>query len=348
MSFEIDENTITPKTSCISSPIVELFSVVQALAVPNHHEFLHDFIKTILNVLDDDSKSLLEKIANFPFHGLQLYQFILEFEEYKDLNLLIDKILRLEDHEVISIFTDHVLNKENYRQLINQEILEKDIEEKFPWLFKESIKEIHPILYETSWFKQEFCRLLKEINQLPLFQQQIQTLSIDYQDANEIIEAKLKMKNALDVSQELMGKKFGRVFDYQIFIFCPSYFISPHRLRIHNEKMNIVIYDLRNNLFQLNQMGEEIISTLKVISDRTRLEILRRLYNGPSYGKLLANSLDLTTATISHHLEQLKSVGLVNEEKIKNTKYFRLNDAQLKRILQLTKDYITNQGKDKL
>lgn len=347
MAHDIDINTITPKIDCFFSIAVELISAVQLLAKPNHHQFASDFSNHLLKSLSNKSLELLNTISNFQFHGLELFDVIFYLEEYHDINLLIDKLLNYSIEEFIYAFTDKTLGIEDINRLMKNEITKKELESKLNWMYKESIDEISDILYNTSSFIEMFANLLIEINNSKYFQDQISAHMLNYQDSIENVKKELNYKNPLEVGQQLMGKTFHRVFDYQEFLFAPSYFLSPHRLRVHNHNKNFVIYDLRRDNIYLNQVGEEISNSLKVISDRTRLEILRKLGFGPTYGKLLANSLDLTTATISHHLDLLKSIGLIKEEKVKNIKYFSLNQEKFNEVLKLTNDYINNDINDK-
>lgn len=71
---------------------------------------------------------------------------------------------------------------------------------------------------------------------------------------------------------------------------------------------------------------------MKVLGDRTRLDILRLLSDGPSYGKAIAERLELTTATVSRQLDQLKEAGLVVEEKA---------DASNVKLVHLRKEAVT-------
>ena len=50
---------------------------------------------------------------------------------------------------------------------------------------------------------------------------------------------------------------------------------------------------------------------LRALGDETRLRILGLLTRRPHYGEELAESLGLTPATISHHVKQLRTAGLV-------------------------------------
>ncbi|MBE6597998.1 MAG: metalloregulator ArsR/SmtB family transcription factor [Ruminococcaceae bacterium] len=49
----------------------------------------------------------------------------------------------------------------------------------------------------------------------------------------------------------------------------------------------------------------------KALGDESRLSILRMLLEGESYVELIASRLELTSATVSHHLKKLEAAGLV-------------------------------------
>lgn len=51
---------------------------------------------------------------------------------------------------------------------------------------------------------------------------------------------------------------------------------------------------------------------LKVLADKTRLDILNILMNEDSYVEKLASDLSLTPATVCYHLKKMEHVGIVN------------------------------------
>ena len=55
----------------------------------------------------------------------------------------------------------------------------------------------------------------------------------------------------------------------------------------------------------------DLAMLLKVIADETRLRILGAIAEEPLTGKDLAGRLDLTPATISHHMRKLVDAGIV-------------------------------------
>lgn len=75
-------------------------------------------------------------------------------------------------------------------------------------------------------------------------------------------------------------------------------------------------------------------AVLKHLSDKSKFEILMYISkNKRAYGSELAKHLNLTTATISHHMNTMMTEGLVSLEKIDNRVYYSLNKDALARAL---------------
>lgn len=68
-----------------------------------------------------------------------------------------------------------------------------------------------------------------------------------------------------------------------------------------------------------------IPDTFKALSDPVRREILLLLKQGRLSAGSIGQHFDMTGATISYHLAQLKKAGLVFESKEKNFVYYELN-----------------------
>lgn len=85
---------------------------------------------------------------------------------------------------------------------------------------------------------------------------------------------------------------------------------------------------LVNEDFRLNRVqmtDESICELLKVISDRSKFEILRRISRASSYCQELAREMNLTTATISRHMSLLLDAGLVHARRGENRIYYDLD-----------------------
>lgn len=66
-------------------------------------------------------------------------------------------------------------------------------------------------------------------------------------------------------------------------------------------------------------------NTLKAISNPVRRDILTLLKEGPQSAGSIADRFELSKATISSHLAQLKQADLIREDKYKNFIYYELN-----------------------
>ena len=73
--------------------------------------------------------------------------------------------------------------------------------------------------------------------------------------------------------------------------------------------------------------------TMKALSDPTRREILDLLKKGSMTAGEIVENFDMTGATISHHLSQLKKSGLITESREKNFIHYSLNASVLEEVL---------------
>ena len=73
--------------------------------------------------------------------------------------------------------------------------------------------------------------------------------------------------------------------------------------------------------------------TMKALSDPVRREILNLLKGGSMTAGDIAERFDMTGATVSYHLSQLKKAGLIFESREKNYIYYRLNASVLEEVL---------------
>lgn len=73
--------------------------------------------------------------------------------------------------------------------------------------------------------------------------------------------------------------------------------------------------------------------TFKALSDPIRREILVMLKDGKMSAGEIAEHFDMTGATISYHLSQLKKAGLIFESKYKNFIYYEINISVFEEVM---------------
>lgn len=88
---------------------------------------------------------------------------------------------------------------------------------------------------------------------------------------------------------------------------------------------------------------EKICKTLKMLSDASKFAILKSIYREPAYGSELADRLNLTTATISHHMNALIHQGFVMMEKRANRIYYRMNRTAVETYLEQLRSSLLQQ-----
>ncbi|MEA4895031.1 MAG: autorepressor SdpR family transcription factor [Oscillospiraceae bacterium] len=73
--------------------------------------------------------------------------------------------------------------------------------------------------------------------------------------------------------------------------------------------------------------------TFKALSDPVRREILVMLKPGKMSAGKISQAFDMSGATISYHLSQLKKAGLILESKYKNFIYYELNTSVFEEVM---------------
>lgn len=83
---------------------------------------------------------------------------------------------------------------------------------------------------------------------------------------------------------------------------------------------------------------------LKLLSDKSKFEILSYIRDKESYGSELAKHLHLTTPTVSHHMNALIAAELVTIKRIENRVYYLSNKEKIEEVLRYCCKTLT--GKD--
>ena len=85
--------------------------------------------------------------------------------------------------------------------------------------------------------------------------------------------------------------------------------------------------------------------TFKALSDPARREILDLLKDGRLSAGDIASRFDMTGATVSYHLKQLKKADLVYETREKNFIYYSLNTSVFEDIMLWASQFMGMNGK---
>ena len=100
-------------------------------------------------------------------------------------------------------------------------------------------------------------------------------------------------------------------------------------LELQNSTIYLDIY--QNTISEVIILG--MSETLKAISDPVRREIIELLKDGRKTAGEISNSFNLTGATVSYHLSNLKKANLITETKQKNFIFYELNSSIFEDVL---------------
>lgn len=304
-----------------------------------------------LNILEGEEKhQLCTKLYGEEYIGVlkKKYHFLVEvigtFNKFSS-GCILEHLLNYPlDDFCLSEFRDYLLNMDSLEFLVQcfyfleKEELEKAIEsdaglEKF---YFEHDDLFHSFLGLQSFIKQrkryleEFFGLSEDLR-TPAFQSEMEGLTDRIKEELTKHQKALTKEDALEYSEKVMGKTFHNRGPYTRFAFSPSLLLPCRALRFFG-KDQILFYTLRPTPLE----DEMMLKQLKTIADSTRLKIISLLNKmEPLRGLDIAKQLSLAPSTVSHHMEQLKNAGIVNEEPEKNSKYYSISRNNVDELLKI-------------
>ncbi len=102
-----------------------------------------------------------------------------------------------------------------------------------------------------------------------------------------------------------------------------------------------ILMDSRFIISRDTIVAENIVNFGKLLCDKSKVDILELTAIKPCYGKEIANELNLSTATISYHVNALIKQGLLQTVLDSNRVYYSLNTEKLSQYLEGIKKYFT-------
>lgn len=319
------------KIQCKKSIIAEALGLLSAISTYGVERF--DNLDEMMSPLHYES---LEFWKQYPFKGMEL----------GNLLLAIDPYLRIEDF----FTTIKDMETLEFQYYIYSEAIPRDVilKSKSDFSVMESFVETSEYLSTPQLTV--IRKIIEESEQVKVYVRESIQLSYDWLQKygrNEDDSIKKFMADSsemlrriapLEYAQQLMGKKFKRLSDYTAYHFIPTYYSGLNCIRFFDETKLIVLDRVGPSWDAVT--SESIAKVLKVLSDGKRLEIMSFIADRPSYGIELSERFGVSRPTISHHIEQMNSVGLLHMERVKNTKYYSLNKRRYKELIKELNDYV--------
>lgn len=336
MPMEIYGENNEPIINTFNSPVIELICAVHLLTDISHHQFEVKWAEEMLAKLDKQDKEAIDIIRRFPAKGIELLNFVLDSGELKDVNAFLEN---LKESDVVDFFF-YILNEQIERSKIRRaftDVKERyKIQEKIKWLIED--EQLMEFFQDYENIKSKTIHLLGSIAKNG-FWQKLQSIQEKVDAGAEYIENFIGKDTIDSILEKLSGRPRKFFAGFREYNIISSYFVSPRFIRVFSGDRLYVVFDCRVTGDKTQAMLDELSAALKIIDDKSRLEILKILVNNKSYGKAIADIVGISTPTVSHHLDILKQAGLVKEEKIRNIKYFYADKEKLKSVMEDLEKY---------
>jgi len=119
----------------------------------------------------------------------------------------------------------------------------------------------------------------------------------------------------------------------------PSVFIHPFMSARVDEQSGeaLIIYGVPSDIFDSYDpvpVRRDLIAALKAMSDPSRLTLLEILGARPAYATELVTQLGLTQPTVHHHLAQLRTAGLIRQQRDRHGMKYSIRDDSAAEVLR--------------
>lgn len=339
MPMEIYGENNEPVINTFHSPVIELICAVHLLTDAENHQFELKWAEEIHSKLDNQDKEALEIVKLFPANGIELLNFVLDSGELIDMNAFLTHV---QNSDVVDFFY-YILNEQIEKPKISKAFVEVKerykIQEKIKWLIEDN--QLMNFFQKYEDVKAKTVHLLSTIVKSG-FQQKMESIKEKTDLGTEYINNYIGKDTIDGILEKVSGRPRKFFAGFREYNIIPSYFVSPRFIRIFSGDKLYVVFDCRITRDKKQAMLDELSNILKIIDDKSRLEILKILTSNKSYGKAIADVVGISTPTVSHHLDILKQAGFVREEKVRNIKYFYADKEKLKKVIEDLNKYFFN------
>jgi len=331
MPMEIYGESNEPVINIFHSPVIELVCALHILTDAAHHQFELKWAEEMLESFDEVDKRALDIVKCFPANGIELLNFVLDSGELLDIEAFLKHIA---NSDVVDFFY-YILNEEIEKSRISKafnEVKERyKIQEKIRWIIED--EQLMDFFQNYEEIKSKTVHILDTIAKRG-FAEKLLKFRDKMEEGIEYVKSHIGKDSIDSVLEKVSGRPRKSFLGYREYNIIPSYFVSPRFIRVFTGDKLYVVFDCRVTRDKTQAMLDELSSILKVIDDKSRLEMLKILVNSKSYGKAIADVVGISTPTVSHHLDILKQAGFVKEEKIRNIKYFYADKEKLKKVIE--------------
>lgn len=339
----IEFNSGSPRVHFVASPALETLSAVGVLVDPSHHRFAQEWVAQLEANLDDADQSALALLRSVP----QLIAFtdlILRRTPLITPEALAEEVACAPLDAMVYSFCNDLIPLEEIRSYLEDPDAGVEAVLKVTPEYMGGRRDSVRLLFaDAARVREAYARLIRQVWELGV--RPMSELERRWEECLSGLRQRFAATSARELASDLFGRPYARRYgpghQFAEYWFVPSYFISPHTAVLFDPVTCVVAVDCRLGPYALRQERDRLSETLKAVADPTRLDILRLCHRARQYGQSLARQLKLKPATINHHLEILRSAGLLTEETEGSVKYLRLRPEGLDALAASLNRFVT-------
>ncbi|WBW96681.1 ArsR/SmtB family transcription factor [Oceanirhabdus sp. W0125-5] len=255
----------------------------------------------------------------------EFLNYLENIDENKILNKIYYKLLRFyKDKEHVEINDNEVKIEE-----VIELLLKLELNTDFKWGILEVCWDVKGFFIKCSEFLRETRKILE--NKLQFFDEKGRQWGKELK--NRIDNEGFKIiKSVLDDFSE---EEYNNIFVSPRII--DSYAIDWNHIN-NGEEIYFYIgenFEFLNDKFGLESDKKWVQTVLKNLSESSRLQIMTLLKEKPRYGVELAEKLQLTNATVTHHSTILNFIKLIDDTRIDNRTYFKIRKSSIDKFIDI-------------
>lgn len=235
--------------------------------------------------------------------------------------------LKLELYQALELSQLYDDKKFTPSQLI-EKIDQLDLSNDLKWFVLSLLKD--PRLYVKR-----FIKLIDSY--LPLYEDIKESFSKEYQEFVTWIDEKVASQGVEFIDKQLEFLNLSQYKEVQLHY---SLFDLVSSFSYSHGIIHIFVGIMFKEYFQEQKDKLDIdkhLSIYKVLSDRTRFEIIKMIVEQESYGQEIAKKLGITTATVSYHMDYLMGASLIITKRKSRRLYYSINKEQINNSIDFLK-----------
>lgn len=339
----------------------KLYDIFASIFIACNLEYYYEEIEKIDITIEQDFKELINDVITLLGDDIQKYRKYFTVSNIAYSLIDINKITEL---EVLDKYLEYVESKNNYD--IQKSILSFVDAYRENWIPKmedEKFKEIindnnvlfnflndKPISSEEKWniisiindvdnFKKTFISMIKEYEiKYKVFIKKYESDMNAYADflEKEVIEKGIDIN--IPITQLVDIERIDNIY------IIPSYFQAytiSQTISSASRTSYMFIGKYVDKIFQSKNRESSVdkyVAIFKNLSDLNRYKFIKILSKGEKYGQEIADELNITSATVSYHANNLLITNLLKMERSENKTYYSLNKETLREMI----DFIQN------